>query len=66
MDLSWPEENNVNSCIPDGVFNNMDFILKYPIIDSVFEKIQLLGSQATLYKVDLERAYLVYPLFGLK
>ena len=73
VDFSWPEENNVNSCIPDGIFDDADFILKYPIIDLVLDKIKGVGPQAILYKVDLERAYrkmridpLVYPLFGLK
>ena len=73
VDLSWPEENNVNSCIPDGMFDDMDFILKYPSIDLILEKIKEVGPQAALYKVDLERAYrnlridpLAYPLFGFK
>ena len=40
VDLSWPKENNMNSCIPDGVFDDMDFILKYPNIDLVLQKIR--------------------------
>ena len=39
VDLSWPEGNNVNSCIPDGEFDEIDFVLKYPSIDLVLEKI---------------------------
>ena len=67
VDLSWPEGNNVNSCIPDGEFDEIEFVLKYPSIDLVLEKIRQLKSQAILYKVDLQRVYrLAYPLFGLK
>ena len=73
VDLSWPEGNNVNSCIPDGEFDEIDFVLKYPSIDLVLEKIRQSKSQAILYKVDLQRAYrnlridpLAYPLFGLQ
>ena len=72
VDLSWPEGNNVNSCIPDCEFDEIEFVLKYPSIDLVLEKIRQLKSQAILYKVDLQSTYrnlridpLAYPLFGL-
>ena len=35
----------------------MNFVLKYPTIDMVIEKIKEIGPNALLYKIDLERAF---------
>ena len=73
VDLSWPLFSSVNSGIPDNMFDCMPFSLKYPTIDMVIEKIQDIGPDALLYKVDLERAFtnlridpLAYPLCCLQ
>ena len=73
VDLSWPIGTSVNSCIHDNQFDCMSFNLKYPTIDMVIEKIEELGPEALLYKVDLERAFrnlrinpIAYPLCCLK
>ena len=73
VDLSWPLSNSVNSCIPDNQFDVMSFNLKYPNIDMIIEKIQEIGPEALLHKVDLERAFrnlridpTTYPLCCLK
>ena len=69
VDLSWPVHKSVNSYIPDNVFDEMNFVLKYPTIDMVIE----IGPKALLYKIDLERPFRnlrvdpsAYPLLCLK
>ena len=57
VDLSWPLFSSVNSGIPDNMFDCMPFSLKYPTIDMVIEKIQDIGPDVLLYKVDLQRAF---------
>ena len=57
VDLSWPAYKSVNSYIPDNVFDEMNFILKYPTIDMVIQTIKEIGPNALLYKIDLERAF---------
>ena len=73
VDLSWPLFNSVNSGILDNQFDIMSFNLKYPTIHMVIEKVQEIGSEALLYKVDLECAFrnlridpAAYPLCCLK
>ena len=73
VDLSWPVGASVNSCVPSNVYDDVPFILKYPTIDQVVERIKLVGPSALLYKVDLERAFrnlrvdpFDYPLLGLQ
>ena len=73
VDLSWPVGASVNSCVPSNVYDDVPFILKYPTIDQVVERINLVGPSALLYKVDLERAFrnlqvdpFDYPLLGLQ
>ena len=57
VDLSWPHANSVNSCVPTNIFDFMTFQLKYPTIDHVVEKNRQYGSDALLFKVDLQRAF---------
>ena len=71
VDLSWPINNSVNTCIPKGWFDNMEFVLKYPTIDNLVNKIRDIGPQALIFKVDLERAFrnlrmdpAAYPFLG--
>ena len=73
VDLSWPQGNSLNSCVPSDIYDDIPFLLKYPTIDQVVERIQCLGPSAMLFKVDLERAFrnlrvdpYAYPLLGLK
>ena len=42
VDLSWPVHKSVNSYIPDNVFDEMNFVLKYPTIDMVIKKLKQL------------------------
>ena len=57
VDLSWPLGAGVNQFVPDDLFDFMEFQLKYPTIDHIVQKINEIGSNALLYKVDLERAF---------
>ena len=57
VDLSWPLECNVNSCVPLNNFNGMEIQLKYPTVDSLVEKLKMYGSDTLLFKVDLQRAF---------
>ena len=73
VDLSWPIGQSVNSCIIPGVFDNVQFQLKYPSIDLLVQKISEIGPTVLLYKIDLERAFrnLIidpydYPVLGLR
>ena len=56
VDLSWSHNNSINSCAPANIFDFMTFQLKYPTIDQEVEKIKEYGSDALLFKVDLQRA----------
>ena len=73
VDLSWPIGQSVNSCTIPGVFDNVQFQLKYPSIDLLVQKISEIGPTALLYKIDLERAFrnlkidpYDYPVLGLR
>ena len=57
VDLSWPLGAGVDQFVPSDVFNFMDFQLKYPTIDHIVQKINDIGPNALLYKVDLQRAF---------
>ena len=37
VDLTWPVHKSVNSYIPDNVFDEMNFVLKYPTIYMVIQ-----------------------------
>ena len=45
VDLSWPHKR-MNSCVPANIFHFMTFLLKYPTIDQVVEKLKHYGSDA--------------------
>ena len=57
VDLSWPLECSVNSCVPLNNFDGMDIQLKYPTVDNLVEKIRKYGPGTLLFKVDLQRAF---------
>ena len=57
VDLSWPHGTSVNSRIPDNIFNDVGYALKYPTIDHIVEQMAKSADDALLYKIDLKRAY---------
>ena len=57
VDLSWPLNEGVNSCVPSNFFDFIQFQLKYPSIDNVVQKIKELGPTCKLFKTDLQHAF---------
>ena len=57
--MFWPLGAGVNQFVPDDLFDVMEFQLKYPTIDNTVQKINEIGSNALLYKNDLQRAFLI-------
>ena len=57
VNLSWPHGANVNSAIPDDIFDDNECKLKYPTLDNIMEAISTMGSDALIYKIDLKRGY---------
>ena len=37
VDISWHIGQTVNSCIPDNMFENINFVPKYPNIDMIMQ-----------------------------
>ena len=54
VNLSWPLGQSVNSCTTPNYFDSIEFKLKYPTIDLLVDKINAIGSNDLLYKVDLK------------
>ena len=56
IDLSWPLNATVNSCIPSYIYtciyiyDDIPFKLKYPTIDQIVEHIKEIGPLAKLFK----------------
>ena len=57
VDLSSPLGAGVNQFVPSDIFDFMEFQLKYPTIDHIVQKINDIGPDALLYKVNLQRAF---------
>ena len=57
IDMSWPHGDSVNTHIPDQLFDDMTFQLRYPTVDNVVTQIAIIGPKAQLYKINLKRAY---------
>ena len=57
VDLSWPINASVNSCVPLNYIDFLNFQLKYPNIDNLVQKIRILGPSTVLFKIDLQRAF---------
>ena len=52
VDLPLPINASVNSCVPMKYFDFLRFQLKYPSIDNLVEKVNILGPSTLLYKID--------------
>ena len=57
VDLSWPLGQSVNSCVTPNYFDSIEFKLKSPTIDLLVDKINAIGPNALLYKVDLKEHF---------
>lgn len=62
LDLSFPENNSVNSGISKESYLGEYFKLSYPTIDDFVSIINKKGAGCLLFKVDLKRAYRQIPV----
>ena len=60
VDLSWPHGASVNSAMPDNLFDNQEFKLKYPTIDDIVHRVIAVGRSAKLYKIDIVVPFVIY------
>ena len=57
VDLSWPKSHSVNDGISNKAYLGMEFELHYPSVDSIIPTINELGPGASIFKVDISRAF---------
>jgi len=57
VDLSWPAGGSLNDCVQPNVYMGTPFVLKFPVVDDILERIKSLEGNCLLYKVDLKRAF---------
>ena len=57
LNLSFPSRQSVNDGVPKDKYLGSYFDLKYPSIDHIVDKLEQLGTDALLYKVDISRAF---------
>ena len=57
VDLSWPEERSLNDHVSQDSYMGTPFILKFPVVDNILDRIKQLKGDCLLYKVDLKRAF---------
>ena len=57
LDLSFPQGKSVNDGVSKDIYLNTFFELNYPSVDTVENRLKMLGSEALLYKVDISRAF---------
>lgn len=62
LDLSFPQENSVNSHISKDVYLGEQINLKYPSVDSLVDLIKQKGKGCHIFKRDLKRAYRQIPI----
>ena len=62
IDLSWPEMASVNYFTPYNQYLGTTYKLEYPTIDHITRQLCILGKNASLYKVDLSRAFRQLPI----
>ena len=55
--LSFPYGASLNDCISDGIYDNVPFQLKYPVVQDIVDKINELNSDVLLSKIDISRAF---------
>ena len=57
LDLSFPQSKSVNDGVSKDLYLNTFFELNYPSVDTVVNRLKVLGSEALLYKIDISRAF---------
>ena len=61
VDLSWGDPNSVNACSTE-YYQGLEYVLKYPTIDIIVQRVRQLGPRAQIFKVDIERAFRNMPI----
>ena len=53
VDLSWPYGTSVNAGVQKDTYLNSNFVLTYPSVDQIVNRIIQLGSGSLIYKLDI-------------
>ena len=57
VDLFWPKGNSVYDNVLADIYVNVPFILRFPMMDDMVDRIVQLKGNCLLYKVDIKRAF---------
>ena len=57
VDLSWPESYSVNAGVARDEYLGSKFLLHYPSVDDIVNKLNELGPGSLMFKVDISRAF---------
>ena len=57
VDLSWPIGQSVNSGIAKDMYLGAKFLLNYPSVDNIIDRLIQLGPGSMLFKIDISRAF---------
>ena len=57
VDLSWPQSYSVNDVIVGDEYLGSKFLLQYPSVDDIVQKLNELGPGTLMFKVDISRAF---------
>ena len=57
VDLSWPKGQSVNSGISKDRYLGTKFLLNYPSVDNIIDRLIQLGPGSMLLKIDISRAF---------
>lgn len=51
MYLSWPGGTSVNDSINHSTYLSTEFVLKFPVVDDIVNRVILLQDKCLLYKI---------------
>ena len=57
VDLSWPKGHSVNAGVSKDVYLGTIFILNYPSVDNIAQRLIQLGLGSMLFKIDFSLAF---------
>ena len=57
VDLSWPKGQSVNSGVSKDVYLGTKFLLNYPSVDNIIQRLIQLEPGSMLFKIDISRAF---------
>ena len=60
--LSWPIGESVNAGVTSDKYLGVDFVLSYPSVDNMINKVLKLGKGCEIFKVDISRAFGHVPI----